>query len=368
MLAVHDITVGHPSEESGLRPVGRLDLPQPAIGVLAAGRYRLVRQIGEGGMASVWLARDSLLERECVLKLLHARYVGNAELVGGFEREARTTASLRSAHVVQLFDRGVWRGLPFMTLELLPGESLYTRLLLRERLDVEATYRILSQVARGLACVHAEGIVHRDLKPSNVVLTSSEDGEVAKIIDFGVALDSRFEREASPSHALIGTPAYMSPEQALGLAVDWRSDLWSLGVLAFECLTGVVLFESNGATPTTDKILYQPLPKVTALVPELPRAIEAWFDTALARERHLRFQSAKALADAFGAAIGARSVLAVPDVPPRAESALARAGAPACGAGASAAPRPTPATRPERRRPVTRAHSIEPQVRSAGRP
>jgi serine/threonine-protein kinase len=258
-------------------------------------------------MASVWLVWDSLLERECAMKLLHARYVDNGELVAGFEREAKTTASLRSAHVVELLDQGVWRGLPFMTLEFLAGENLHTRLMRRERLDPNATYRILAQVARGLARVHAAGIVHRDLKPSNVVLTSNDDGEVAKIIDFGVALDSRYQGAESPSYALIGTPAYMSPEQASGLAVDWRSDLWSLGVLVFECLTGGTLFESDGATRVTNKILYQPLPKVTDLVPELPLAVDAWFDTALARERHLRFQSAKALADAFGAAVGAGS-------------------------------------------------------------
>jgi serine/threonine protein kinase len=363
MLTAHDMTLGHPSEDSGLHPAGCPELPEPAAGVLAAGRYRLVRRVGEGGMASVWLAQDTLLERECALKLLHARYVGNDELVAGFEREARTTASLRSAHVVQLFDRGVWRGLPYMTLEFLAGENLHTRLIRRERLDAEATYRVLAQVARGLACIHAEGIVHRDLKPSNVVLTPSEDGEVAKIIDFGVALDFRFESAVSPPHALIGTPAYMSPEQALGLAVDWRSDLWSLGVLAFECLTGGMLFESDGATLTTNKVLYQPLPKVTDLVPELPPAVEVWFDTALARERHLRFQSAKALADAFGAAIGAGSVLTVPDVLPRAERALPNAGEPQRMVAAVPPAQPTPATRLERPRPMTRAHSIESQRR-----
>src|SRR5688572_29979323 len=169
------------------RPLGGLwgaPLVERAPGVVVANRYRLVRQLGVGGMGTVWLADDLDLDSPCALKLIDDEKAKSEEVRVRFAREAKVAAQLRGAHVVDVFEHGEWDGTPFIAMEFLDGEDLSTRLERLGRLPAADTYRIVAHVARALARAHAYGIVHRDLKPENIFLVPGDDGEVAKVLDF----------------------------------------------------------------------------------------------------------------------------------------------------------------------------------------
>jgi serine/threonine protein kinase len=291
---------------------------QRAEGVIVAARYRLVRELGVGGMGKVWLAHDRLLDSPCALKLIDDDKAKSEEVRVRFSREAKVAAQLRGAHVVDVFEHGEWEGTPFIAMEFLDGEDLATRLERLGRLPAADTYRIVAHVARALARAHAYGIVHRDLKPENIFLVAGDDGEVAKVLDFGIAKHDQYSLtdKATKTGSLLGTPYYMSPEQARGKGIDHRSDLWSLGVIAFQCLTGAPPFESEALGELMGLILYEEMPKPTAREPSLPPAIDEWWAKAAARDRDLRFSSAKDLADALGVALGLTQNVAVPSVLP----------------------------------------------------
>src|SRR4051812_23766928 len=215
------------------------------------GRYRLDERLGAGGMGSIWRAYHLVLQAPVAVKLIDREHVPDEETLGRFMREAQSAATLRSPHVVQILDYGVDDKLPFIVMELLDGENLAQRLRRLGRLGSADTARIVTHIGRAVARAHEAGIVHRDLKPENVFLIRNEDEEIAKVLDFGVAKVSVSElgQEGSRTRtgSILGTPYYMSPEQAQGnKAVDTRSDLWSLGVIAFECLTGKRPFYSEG--------------------------------------------------------------------------------------------------------------------------
>jgi serine/threonine protein kinase len=190
-------------------------------------------------------------------------------------------------------------------MDLLEGEDLAARLERSGRLDPEATCRIVAEVARGLTRAHRAGIVHRDLKPANVFLSREEDGDVAKILDFGIAKsDADCDRESDVG-LLFGTPDYMSPEQARGsAAIDHRSDLWSLGVIAFQCLTGRLPFEQQGIAELLTQIAFDPLPVPSQLGLGVPPGFDGWFARAASRDVEARFQSARELSDALETALG----------------------------------------------------------------
>jgi serine/threonine-protein kinase len=284
-------------------------------GTLIADRYRAIREIGFGGMGTVWLAYDEALDSQCALKLIGADQAPQEEFRLRFECEAKCAAQLRSAHVVDVLNCGQWQGAPFIVMEYLEGEDLEARLERAGRLELRTTYRIIAQVARALMRAHMLGIVHRDIKPGNIFLVPGDEHEIAKVLDFGVAkhraLPNAYENLASG--VFIGTPCYMSPEQASGGAVDWRSDLWSLAVIVFECLTGVLPFDEEAVAGTILAITRGPIPSLTANRPELPPELEDWWQRATARDPADRFQSAKEFADAFADAIGFSSKLAIPD-------------------------------------------------------
>ena len=277
--------------------------------VVVAGRFRLNRLLGKGGMGSVWHATDIRLETPCAIKFIEGDLSTLPDMVKRFQREAKAAAELRSPHVVQVFDHDIWEGIPFIAMELLEGEDLRKRLDRVRRLSRQETIDILSQVARALSRAHAIGIVHRDLKPENIYLTHDLDREIVKILDFGIA-----KRTAGPnvesntkSGALLGTPYYMSPEQAQGLKeVDARSDLWSLAVIAFECMTGRVPFESEAFGDLLLKIMVQPLPVPSAVAP-VPKRFDAWWAKAASRDPNARFQNVaefiRTLAEALGVSV-----------------------------------------------------------------
>ncbi len=293
-------------------------------GELVAGRYRLARKIGSGGMGSVWLAHDLSLDATCAVKLIDEDKAADEEIRTRFSREAKASAKLRSAHVVDVFDYGEWNGTRYIAMEYLDGEDLATRLGRLGKLDAETTYRIIAHVARALMSAHALGIVHRDLKPENIFLVQSYEQEIAKVLDFGIAQNSAYSlsNRATREGSFLGTPCYMSPEQARGKSVDHRSDLWSLGVIAFQCLTGRLPFESDALGELMGLIMYEPLPKASAFNQELPAGIDGWWERAASRDCEQRFQSAKEMADELGVLLGVQTVITVPTVPPRHNSSF----------------------------------------------
>jgi serine/threonine protein kinase len=290
-----------------------------APGVVVANRYRLVRQLGVGGMGTVWLADDIHLDSRCALKLIDDDKAQSAEVRVRFEREAKVAAQLRGAHVVDVFEHGEWEGTPFIAMEYLDGEDLGTRLDREEVLDGATTYRVAAHVARALARAHAFGIVHRDLKPENVFLVQGDDGEVAKVVDFGIAKHDAYSLrdKTTKTGSFLGTPYYVSPEQARGKPTDHRSDLWSLAVIVFQCMTGRPPFESEALGELMGLILYEDLPKPSSLRPTLTPEFDAWWEKAAKRDREERFQSAKEFSDALAEALGQTAPLAVPSLSPR---------------------------------------------------
>jgi serine/threonine-protein kinase len=279
----------------------------------------LVRKLGAGGMGSVWLAHDTSLDSPVALKLIDDDKAKSEEVRVRFAREAKAAAQLRGAHVVDVFDHGDSDGTLYIAMEYLQGEDLGARLDRVGRLDVLTTYRVVAHVARALVRAHANGIVHRDLKPENIFLVQNDEEEIAKVLDFGIAkLDAySLQDKATRTGSFLGTPFYVSPEQARGKSTDYRSDLWSLGIIVFQCLTGRPPFESEALGELMGLILYEDLPRLTAHNPELPATIDAWWERAAMRDRELRFQSAKELADALGHALGVGKVVAIPTIAPR---------------------------------------------------
>ena len=265
-------------------------------GKVLAGRYRLTTKLGQGGMGSVWRAEHLALGSPLAIKLIDPGIAQTAEAAARFKREAQAAADLRSAHVVQIFDYGVDEGVPFIAMELLDGESLGARLEKVHHLSPTKIASVLSQVARALARAHQAGVIHRDLKPDNIFLVREADDEIVKVLDFGIAKKlgalSTTSGVKTGTGAMLGTPYYMSPEQALGQStIDHRSDIWSLGIVAFECLTGVRPFEKETLGALLMAICNEPLP-VPSTVASVPGGFDAWFARACARSMNARFDSA----------------------------------------------------------------------------
>ncbi|HEY8086651.1 MAG TPA: serine/threonine-protein kinase, partial [Polyangiaceae bacterium] len=222
--------------------------------MLVTPKLRLVRPLGAGGMGAVWLAEHLALHTQVVIKFVSEKLVWSTEAVARFSREAAAASQVKSPHVVQMLDHGVSEhGLPYIVMELLEGHDLADHLT-GGGLPPREVVAIVTQLCRALARAHEVGVVHRDIKPSNVFLCQVGGGELfVKLLDFGVAKlkDSTASSGAeTQSGALLGSPVYMSPEQLMGdKRVDYRSDLWSVGVLTFEALTGVRPFggETVGA-------------------------------------------------------------------------------------------------------------------------
>jgi serine/threonine protein kinase len=279
-------------------------------GLIVADRFRLVRELGKGGMGAVWLAEHTSLDVLCAVKLIDPRGKERDDARARFEREAKAAAHLKSRHVVQILDYGVWQDIPYIAMEYLQGEDLSQRLNRLVRLPAAEAFTIVSQVARALTRAHAAGIVHRDLKPENVFLAREEEGETAKVLDFGIAKrpSMRLEDTGTKTGSLVGTPFYMSPEQARGTRqIDHRSDLWSLGVIVFEVMTGDLPFCGEGLGEVLGKIMYDPLPVPSNVFTGVPPGFDAWWKRASAREPEQRFQSAQEFTDSLAVALGVTS-------------------------------------------------------------
>ena len=269
-------------------------------GYVLAEKYKLVACVGRGGMGEVWRALHLALNADVAIKFIHTQLSGASDTRGRFVREAQAAAALRSPHVVQILDYGVDGDVAYMVMELLRGESLAARFR-RERISPSELARVMTHVARALSKAHEAGIVHRDLKPDNIYLTHADDELIAKVLDFGVAKFQKTESADASTRtgALLGTPYYMSPEQAEGTRkVDHRADIWAMGVIAFEGLTGQRPFDSEALGNLLLKICTHPIP-VPSQVAAVPLGFDQWFATAVQRDVSKRFASAKEAADAL---------------------------------------------------------------------
>jgi eukaryotic-like serine/threonine-protein kinase len=278
-------------------------------GLLIAQRYELLEELGGGGMGAVWRAKDRKLNADVAVKLIDPRLADSTEALARFRREAEAAAAIRSTYVVQILDYGVDGDTPFIAMELLSGESLAQRLARTGKLSPEQAGRILGQVGRALALAHERQIVHRDLKPENIFLVREDDEDVAKVLDFGIA-----RRSDSLGHSggvktrtgvLLGTPYYMSPEQSKGEPLDHRTDIWSFGAIAFECLTGLRPFEANSLAELFHLICLAPLPVPSQLL-DVPAGFDAWFAQTASRDRSARFETIKEAADGLRTICGTR--------------------------------------------------------------
>jgi serine/threonine-protein kinase len=257
-------------------------------------------------MGSVWLAEHLTLATEVVVKFMAAALVSNAESRARFSREAAAASQVKSPHVVQMLDHGVTdTNVPFIVMERLEGEDLAARLERETALPPKDVVTIAGHVCQALARAHAKGIVHRDVKPQNVFLCAHDEEIFVKLLDFGIAKSTEPDGfAATRTGQIMGSPYYMSPEQAVGhKEIDHRTDLWSLGVLVFEALTGSRPFEATSLPALAIAIHSGPIPKPSAVRPSLPRAFDDWFARACCRDVGARFASAKELHHALARAL-----------------------------------------------------------------
>jgi serine/threonine-protein kinase len=274
-------------------------------GLKIEGRYVLVRELGSGGMGSVWLVRHAHLGAPFAAKFLH--YSGaNSSVKPRFLREARLAARLRGPHTPQIFDLGEWQGLPYILMEFLEGEDLRARLD-RGVLSTTEMMQIVIPVARVLLRAHALGIVHRDLKPENVFLSRLDGEETVKVLDFGIAKVMTCDELASVvtrTNATLGTPFYMSPEQLRNSKeIDHRTDLWAFALLVFEMLTGRRAFAADSISQLVLLIETTPPPDILQFRPDLPPALGEWWRKAAARHPADRFQDAAELLNELARAL-----------------------------------------------------------------
>jgi len=265
-------------------------------GRILAKRWRLLSELGKGGMGSVWRAEHVELSTPAAVKLIDPMIADSDEALSRFKREAQAAATLRSPHVVQILDYGVDQGTPYIAMELLEGETLAARLRRVGRLPPEATANILTYVARAVGKAHDIGVIHRDLKPDNIFLVPYEDEELAKVLDFGIAKRKGTGSLGGPetrTGSLLGTPFYMSPEQASGRKeVDHRTDIWAMAVIAFECLTGRRPFVDEMLGGLVLAICTE-APPVPSSVAPVPAGFDQWFARGTAKDAGQRFQSVK---------------------------------------------------------------------------
>ena len=269
-------------------------------GRVLVGRYRLLSKLGSGGMGSVWRARDLTLNADVAVKLIDPQHASSPEALTRFRREAQAAAAIRSTYVVQIIDYGIDRAEPFIAMELLNGESLGQRLTRSGKLGLEATATLFGQVGRALSLAHERDIVHRDLKPDNVFLVREGEEDIGKVLDFGIAralsLGESDAGVATRTGAVLGSPYYMSPEQANGQPLDASTDIWSFGVMASECLLGRRPFKAETLAHLFHAICIAPLP-VPSSLGEVPAGFDAWFARAVARDRGYRYASIRQAAD-----------------------------------------------------------------------
>jgi serine/threonine protein kinase len=265
----------------------------PVTGELVANRYELLEVVGTGGMSSVYRALDTLLERHVALKVLHPHYGDDAEYVERFRREARSVAQLSHPNIVTVIDRGESDGAQYIVFEFIDGESLKQLVDRSGPLPARRAIELGLQMAEALAFAHQHGLVHRDVKPQNVLING--DGE-AKVTDFGIARSLDVEHGVTQTGTVLGTSNYLSPEQARGQAVTPATDVYSLGVVLFEVLTGEVPFPGESFVAVAMKHINEPPPPLLEKRPDVPVRLVYAIERALAKDPADRFPSMDAFA------------------------------------------------------------------------
>lgn len=279
-------------------------------GLVVAGKFRLDALIGQGGMGSVWSATHLGLGHRIAIKLVSRECVRSPDALRRFDAEAKAAARLQSRHVVQVYDSGTLDdATPYIAMELLSGQNLQSRIETTGPISLAESVDILAQCCKGLGRAHALGIVHRDIKPDNIFLAQSPDDEgyVVKVLDFGVAkltLATDGDQSTTKTGTVLGTPLYMSPEQARGLrGIDHRTDIYSLGLVAYTMLSGRVAFNGESFGDILLKICTEPLPRIAASV-SVPPAVETWFERVCARDPAARCASTQEFIETLRVAVG----------------------------------------------------------------
>ena len=286
----------------------RADKPVPVPtnigpGTVLSKRFRLVKPIGSGGMAIVWRAEHLVLGIPVALKMLRPVDAHSKVARARFEKEARTVAALTHPNVVHILEYGMHGDVPFFAMELLEGETLARRLQRLKTLDATTVVWLVEQIARPVDKAHAKGIIHRDIKPDNIFLHATEEGEVPKLVDFGIAklIDGDAKDSLTRTDAVIGTTHYLSPERARGKKpIDAKVDLWALAVVVYECMVGQRPFDEHaedllGLLKAIAEVDYPP----PSVLRPIPPEFDAWADQALNPNPNRRFSSAAEMAAAL---------------------------------------------------------------------
>jgi eukaryotic-like serine/threonine-protein kinase len=292
-----------PKDGTPLRPKSGGD---PLVGRVIAERYLVLARLGEGGMGRVYLAEHVKMNRQCAVKVMNPSLVTDSESLQRFAREASSAARILHPNVAAVFDYGEADKIVYLVMEYVDGESLSELLARDGALDPRRGIELARQIADGLHAAHELGIVHRDLKPDNVIVTRNKSGkEIPKIVDFGIAKAiSESQQDAlTRSGLVIGTPEYMSPEQLLGDPVDARADIYSLGCIFYQMLTGEAAFAAESREQMIRRRLHEPPPHIRDVMPSLPRRLDTLIAHMLARSPADRLASAAEARDALDPAL-----------------------------------------------------------------
>jgi serine/threonine-protein kinase len=276
------------------------------VGELIADRYELEELVGTGGMSSVYRANDRLLERDVALKVLHDRFTVDGDYVERFRREARAVAQLSHPNIVTVIDRGEQDGRQFIVFEYVDGENLKTLIEREGPLPEREAIELALQIARALGFAHEHGLVHRDVKPQNVLLNGDAG---AKVTDFGIARSLDVQGGLTQTGTVMGTSDYIAPEQARGRQVDAQSDVYSLGAVLYELLTGDVPFPGDNFVAVAMRHINEPPPSVRERRPELSPRLDAAVRRAMAKDPEERFGSMDELCAELSACLGPETAM-----------------------------------------------------------
>ncbi|MBX3227056.1 MAG: serine/threonine protein kinase [Labilithrix sp.] len=325
----------------------------PPPGTVLAGKYRVDRVLGHGGMGYVLAATHLHLDEPVAIKFLHAAHAGDSERIARFVREAKAVRKIRSEHVVRVLDVGVLdHGVPYIVMEFLEGSDLDGILRRSGRQAIATAVDFILQTSEALAEAHCQGMVHRDLKPANLFVTKRADGhDLVKVLDFGISkvIDAGGESALTKAGTMLGSPLYMAPEQIRSFsAVDGRTDIWSLAIVLHECLVGRPPFDGDSLPELCGRILDEPAPPIRAKRPDIPEALEQVILRCLAKDPAARFANVAELANAlapFASDFGRQSVATIAGVFATAGIEVPRSSTAPAPIAPVAAPTPTPKTR-----------------------
>ncbi len=282
------------------------------------GQYQILRELGRGGMAIVYEAQQPSLGRSVAIKVLPAEFTFDKTFVQRFQHEARAAARLNHPNIVAIYDVGEQNGVYYIVMQKLEGESLHSLIQRAGRLPLPRVAHIIGQVAAALDYAHAQNLVHRDIKPANIIVGQ---GDHATVMDFGIA-KALAGAQLTQSGVMMGTPAYMSPEQASGKPVEPASDVYSLGLVLYQMLAGRVPFQADSTPALLYKQVHESPPPLRSFAPETPPSVEAVVARALAKDSAQRFRSAGEMARALQEAMTGRAVTPSPRPQPKSNRAL----------------------------------------------